>query len=106
MDGCRPSRRSLLLDETSPRSVLDQLIGDAPSPDFLVMMHEQSRRLMDCLRNDQLRSVAVARIEGYTIGEIAARHSLTERAIERKLQLIRNAWTKELGRAKREPDTI
>ncbi|HVU86529.1 MAG TPA: ECF-type sigma factor [Pirellulales bacterium] len=94
------------VDDTSPRAILDQLISDAPSPEFLAMMQEQSRRLMDSLRNDQLRSVAVARIEGYTIGEIAAKHSLTERTIERKLQLIRNAWTKELSRARRESDNI
>ncbi len=93
-------------EEASPRNVLDQLIGDSPSPEFLVTMQEQSRRLMDCLRNDELRSIAVARIEGYSIEEIAARHSLTERTIERKLQLIRNAWAKELNRAKRESDNI
>jgi DNA-directed RNA polymerase specialized sigma24 family protein len=40
--------------------------------------------------------VAVARVEGYTVEEISERLALSRRAIERKLQLIRSKWAKEL----------
>lgn len=74
---------------------LDQMISDEPTPELLVMMEEEHRRLLGLLRDDGLRSIARSRIEGYTVAEIAANLGLSTRSIERKLQLIRNTWTKE-----------
>lgn len=78
---------------------LDQMMGDDPTPDFLVMMEEQHRRLLSLLRDDRLREIAEARIEGYSVLEIASELSVSTRSVERKLRLIREAWTKELARA-------
>jgi RNA polymerase sigma factor (sigma-70 family) len=75
---------------------LDSLIGNEPTPDFLVMLDEQNNRLLGQLRDDRLRHVARSRIEGYTVPEIATRLSISTRSVERKLQLIRRAWAKEL----------
>lgn len=76
---------------------LDWLIGHEPSPDFLVMLEEQSKRLLGLLHDEQLRSVAVSRIEGYTVPEIAAHLDLSTRSVERKLQRIRQIWARELA---------
>jgi RNA polymerase sigma factor (sigma-70 family) len=84
---------------------LDQMISDQPTPELLVMMEEEQRRLLGLLRDDRLRSIAVARIEGYTVAEIAANLAVSTRSIERKLQLIRNAWTKEFVSVEREPNS-
>ncbi len=84
---------------------LDQLIGDSLTPEYLVAFAEESRRLMGLLRDDELRKIAVSRIEGYTVSEIAAGLALSTRSIQRKLQLIRDAWTRELIRAERDLDT-
>jgi RNA polymerase sigma factor (sigma-70 family) len=81
---------------------LDRLIGDAPTPDLLAMLKEQNTHLLGVLRDDRLREIARSRIEGYTVVEIADELAVTTRTVERKLQLIRNAWTKELIRAERE----
>jgi DNA-directed RNA polymerase specialized sigma24 family protein len=75
---------------------LDRLVGDDPSPEFVVMLDEQHQRLLGLLRDDYLRKIAVSRIEGFTVPEIAADFCVTTRTIERKLQLIRHAWSKEL----------
>jgi DNA-directed RNA polymerase specialized sigma24 family protein len=75
---------------------LDRLVGDQPTPEFVVMLEEQHQRLLGLLRDDHLRRIAVSRIEGFTVPEIAADFRVTTRTIERKLQLIRNAWSKEL----------
>lgn len=80
-------------------AALDQLMDDEPTPDFLVMMEEQHRRLLGLLRDDRLREIAEARIEGYSISEIASRLSVSTRSVERKMRLIREAWIKELTRA-------
>jgi RNA polymerase sigma factor (sigma-70 family) len=79
---------------------LDSLVGNHPTPELLAIMDEEHRRLMAMLRNDQLRKIALWRIEGYTVGEVAERLAITSRSVERKLQLIRGAWATELNRAK------
>jgi DNA-directed RNA polymerase specialized sigma24 family protein len=71
---------------------LSELVSATPTPDFLVALEEQYVRLLDTLRNDQLREIAVLRIEGYTIEEIATKIGIGRRAIERKLKLIRSKW--------------
>jgi DNA-directed RNA polymerase specialized sigma24 family protein len=82
---------------------LNDLVSSDPTPDFLVALEEQYARLLDTLRNDQLREIAVLRIEGYSIAEIASKVKIGARAVERKLQLIRGKWKRELlepGRGK------
>ena len=75
---------------------LDNLIGDDPSPEFLVTLNEQHRHLLDLLQGETLRQVANSRIEGYTVAEIAANLGISQRAVRRKLQIIRTRWTDQL----------
>jgi RNA polymerase sigma factor (sigma-70 family) len=75
---------------------LDDLVGSSPTPDFLVALDEQYVRLLDMLRNDQLRKIATLRIEGYAIAEIGLKMNIGQRAVERKLRLIRDKWKREL----------
>jgi RNA polymerase sigma factor (sigma-70 family) len=82
---------------------LSELVSATPAPDFLVALEEQYLRLLDMLRNDQLREISVLRIEGYTVEEIAARIGIGRRAIERKLKLIRSKWKHELLESGHEP---
>jgi DNA-directed RNA polymerase specialized sigma24 family protein len=74
---------------------LDEVIGNDPTPEYLVSMQEEYRRLLGLLRDDKLRCVAARRIEGYTVDEIAVQLSLSKRSIERKLRLIRSKWSRE-----------
>jgi RNA polymerase sigma factor (sigma-70 family) len=78
---------------------LDSLVGDEPTPDLLVMLNEQNERLLLLLRDDGLRSVAMWRLEGYTVPEIAADLDISTRSVERKLQLIRRTWAKDFSGA-------
>jgi DNA-directed RNA polymerase specialized sigma24 family protein len=73
------------------------LVSREPSPDFLLALEEESSRLMRFLRDDCLRTIVVLRIEGYLVSEIAERLSISERTVERKLQLIRDKWARELS---------
>jgi RNA polymerase sigma factor (sigma-70 family) len=75
---------------------LDRLVGDEPTPEFVLMIEEQHERLLGLLRDDRLRQIAVFRIEGFTVPEIAEDLRVSTRSIERKLQLIRGVWSKEL----------
>ena len=80
---------------------LELFASEQLSPDFIVALEDQGRFLLELLRDDQLRFIATARIEGYSVLEIADKLKITTRSIERKLQLIRNSWKKELIRATR-----
>ena len=90
------SEGGLAAADGSQGFAFDRLVGDEPTPEFLVMFEEQNRRLLGLLRDDRLREIAISRIEGYTVAEIAADLAVSTRSVERKLQLIRNAWTKDL----------
>ena len=73
---------------------LEQLVGNSPTPEFVALVAEQFERLLSGLDED-LRFVAVAKMEGYTNKEMAERMDCSVSKIERKLALIRKIWRKE-----------
>jgi DNA-directed RNA polymerase specialized sigma24 family protein len=75
------------------------VIDDIPTPEFAAMMAEQCRRLLELLDDAELRTIAVAKMEGYTNAEIAAQLNRSERTVERRLRLIRDRWMLEWERA-------
>ena len=81
---------------------LDVLVGDEPTPEYLISLNEQHNRCLDLLNDDQLRAVANWRIAGYEIKEIADRLSLSQRSIERKLRVIRELWGNEFIQGERQ----
>jgi DNA-directed RNA polymerase specialized sigma24 family protein len=75
---------------------LDQLGGEAATPEVLAIATEEFQRLMSLLNDDRLRQLAEFKLEGYKNEEIATKLGLTCRSIERKLQRIRQLWANEL----------
>jgi DNA-directed RNA polymerase specialized sigma24 family protein len=61
-------------------------------------MNERQQQLLNLLRNDVLRHIALWRMEGYSVDEIAVKLGVAERTVRRKLNLIRGKWLKELER--------
>jgi DNA-directed RNA polymerase specialized sigma24 family protein len=59
-------------------------------------MAEECQRLLRCLGDKELEAVALARMEGYTVEEIAEQLGYALRSIKRKLQMIREIWEREL----------
>jgi len=76
---------------------LDQLIGTTFTAEYWVVLEEQHQRLLGLLRDDRLRRIAVRRIEGFTVAEIAEDLTISSRSVERKLRLIRDRWSQELA---------
>ncbi len=74
---------------------LAELVGPEPTPEFAAMMAEEFRRLLDRLGDDQLRRIALERMEGYTSDEIADRLGCARRTVARRLELIRQLWDEE-----------
>jgi RNA polymerase sigma factor (sigma-70 family) len=75
---------------------LDQLVSEEPTPEFALMLQEEHDHLLGLLRDDSLRQIAVFRIEGFTVSEIAEDMKVSTRSVERKLKVIRGTWSREL----------
>jgi RNA polymerase sigma factor (sigma-70 family) len=76
---------------------LEQFLSREPTPELAAQMAEDYRRLLDSLGDRVLESVAVWRMEGLTVEEIAARLPFGPRTVKRKLGLIRDIWEGEVG---------
>jgi DNA-directed RNA polymerase specialized sigma24 family protein len=96
--------RGAVLDEAALRhgqsaaeaSPLAQIVGPEPSPDFAAQVGEECRRLLGALDDSELQRVAVLKMEGYTVAEIAAQLACVPRTVKRWLRLIRQIWKQEL----------
>lgn len=71
---------------------LEQAARHDLSPFLAIMVADECRHLLKQLDDDQLSQMALAKLEGYTNDEIAARQDCSIRTVERRLQLIRRKW--------------
>src|SRR5258708_3472646 len=58
-----------------------------------LQLHGSPRRV---LGEEGLRAVALGRMEGYTVEELAARLGCVPRTVERKLRRIRHLWEAQI----------
>jgi DNA-directed RNA polymerase specialized sigma24 family protein len=82
-------------DAATDEPDLAQIIGREPTPEFAAQAVEELQRLLASLGDDELRSIAVWKMEGYTNDEIAEKLGYVTVTIERRLRLIRTIWEKE-----------
>jgi DNA-directed RNA polymerase specialized sigma24 family protein len=76
----------------------NEIFAREPSPEFAAEFAEEfAARLdrLDATGDTTLRAVALAKLEGDTIAEIATRLGCVRRTIERKLVLIERIWLEE-----------
>jgi DNA-directed RNA polymerase specialized sigma24 family protein len=78
--------------------VLGEVISREPTPEFAAEVADECRRLLALLDDRELEELALARMEGYTVEEIAQRLGYVVRSIKRKLQRIRSIWEKGAAR--------
>jgi DNA-directed RNA polymerase specialized sigma24 family protein len=71
-------------------------IDDEPGPDEAAAVRDQLSRLLAGLKDDELRQIALARLEGRGNAEIAALINRSVVTVERRLNLIRETW-RQLG---------
>jgi len=70
----------------------ETIVGIEPTPSFAAEVAEQFRLLLDRLGDDELRQIAMWKLEGFTNPEIAGKIDKSLATVERKLQLIRRKW--------------
>jgi RNA polymerase sigma factor (sigma-70 family) len=76
-------------------AVLAEALSREPSPEFAAGVVEECRRLLDRLGDPDLQTVALLRMEGHSVAEVAAQLGCAPRSVKRKLALIRTVWEKE-----------
>ena len=81
-------------DEGSLRPGLIE-VGD-PNPAMVEIFTTEVREMLEKLDDDLLRRLAIGKLEGYQNNELADRLGISQRAVERKLNLIRQKWEGEL----------
>jgi DNA-directed RNA polymerase specialized sigma24 family protein len=92
----RQKRGGAAAPEESDDARLDQVLSREPTPEFAAEVADECRRLLRRLDDAELETVALRRMEGYTVEEIAAQLGYAPRSIKRKLQMIREVWEKEV----------
>jgi hypothetical protein len=76
-------------------AALEQVVGTEPTPAFAAQVAEECGRLLDRLGSDELRSIAIWRMEGHTVDKVAEKLELAPGTVYRKLKLIRGLWREE-----------
>lgn len=71
---------------------IEEVIADEPTPDFVAEMMDETERLLAELDDDNLRRIAVMRMDGLTNDEIADRLGCASRTVRRKVDRIRDIW--------------
>lgn len=83
-------------DFAAGEAVLEELLSPEPTPEDAAQFAEEIRRLLNLLSDAELRAIALAKMDGYTTEEIAAKLQRAPRTIERRLRLIRKTWEQEM----------
>ena len=76
--------------------MLEEIVGREPTPEFAAQAAEECQRLLRLLGDSELERLAILKMDGHTLGEIAQQLGYAERTIKRKLRLIRSLWEQEL----------
>ncbi len=77
---------------TTPFGIEQFRESPEPTAESVVVLAESVDQLLNSLTEDNLRKIAVAKMEGYTNEEIAAQLNCSDRSVKRKLKVIRTLW--------------
>ena len=71
---------------------IEAIIGGEPDPALAVQVADELRTRLAQLGDDELRQIALLKLEGYTNIEIVERTGVSLRSVARRLLVIRRTW--------------
>ena len=77
--------------------VLEEVLGREPDPALAAEVAEECERLLAVLTDPELRQIALLRMDGHTVEEVAAMIPCSTPTVKRRLKLIRAIWAREAG---------
>ena len=84
-------------DASQDAGGFDQLAGRQPTPEFAAETAEAVERLLGLLDDEELRRIALLKLEGFSNAEIATEIGRSLPTVERRFKLIREIWKGELA---------
>ena len=75
---------------------IDQILGNEPTDDLADQVSETCNELVAGLQDDTLQFIVQLKLEGHTNDEIAQQLDCATRTVERKLERIRDKWSRDL----------
>lgn len=92
--GGKVESESTLAEEDASNALgIQHFAADDPTPELMAIATEEFERMLSLLTDESLREVALARLEGFSHAEIAARLGCHVRSVERKVRQIRELWS-------------
>jgi DNA-directed RNA polymerase specialized sigma24 family protein len=79
-------------------AIFDKIAAPEPTPHQAAQFADECRQLLAALKDEKLRAIALAKMEGFTNEEIGKRQKCAVSTIERKLGRIRTIWGRETAR--------
>ncbi len=76
------------------RNGIDQILGREPTPQLADMLSETCDQMLEDLDDATLEQIALLKLEGYSNTEIAQQLECSKRTIERKLERIKDKWSR------------
>jgi DNA-directed RNA polymerase specialized sigma24 family protein len=77
--------------------VFEDVLGREPDPALAAEVAEECERLLASLGDPVLQQVALLRMDGHSVNEVATLIGCSPIAVKRKLKLIRGIWEREAG---------
>jgi DNA-directed RNA polymerase specialized sigma24 family protein len=81
-----------LLGDEDDAAGIGQVVGAEPTPELAAQVAEEFRRLLARLAKEELRQVALWKMEGFSNAEVGDRLGCAVATVERRLKLIRSLW--------------
>jgi DNA-directed RNA polymerase specialized sigma24 family protein len=82
---------------TDESAVFDEVLAREPDPALAAEVAGECDRLLASLLDPELRQIALLRMDGFSVDEVAAKAGCAPRSVKRKLELIRSIWKREAG---------
>ena len=89
------------MTDSSRLEELKRRVQRDPASISFAALAEEFERLLKVLDNDQLRRIAVWKLEGHTNAEIGELTGRSVPSVERKLRLIREIWSESTADGQR-----
>lgn len=80
------------VDGESAQPGIQQVPNSNQEGGLIGQFGEQCCELLELLDDDTLRAIAILRMEGYSVEEVAERIGCSKRSVERRLSLVRRIW--------------
>ena len=94
----RSARRSAHLtireSEIADLANLKELIEREPAPEFVAQFNDSLEWALRQIRDETAREVAILKLEGNTISEMASKLGVCLSTVDRKLRIVKEVWSR------------